>query len=333
MNIVRNNKNRIACLRGVAPAVLIAALLCPLQAMSQVPPRFYWKTLAGANAVPLIINSMSGNTNPFDPSHNVVSGGSVDGTLALAGYARTFALADRSAMAAVLVPMGRLTADVVSPAGRTTSQSASGFGDPTFEFDINLIGPKAQRSIPDAIRYQPGFSLDVAVDLAVPIGEYDNSQPLNIGQNRWYGRIGFPIVWQIGDWVPGRRTTLEFLPSVWMFGNNTDFVGKTLETDPLFQLDAHLTRDFTEHLWGSLDAAFYQGAKATVDGVSGDKLDHYGFGLTLGYQINDNVGLTFSYKSTAADHAPDALKMDVFMISLVSGWHPIIEGAKRLKGE
>ena len=58
-----------------------------------------------------------------------------------------------------------------------------------------------------------------------------------------------------------------------------------------------------------------------------------GFGLTLGYQINDNLGLTFSYKSTASDQAPDDLQMDVFMISLVSGWHPIIEGSKRLQSE
>ncbi len=46
-----------------------------------------------------------------------------------------------------------------------------------------------------------------------------------------------------------------------------------------------------------------------------------------------NLGLTFSYKSTASDQAPDDLQMDVFMISLVSGWHPIIEGSKRLKSE
>jgi hypothetical protein len=52
-----------------------------------------------------------------------------------------------------------------------------------------------------------------------------------------------------GDWVPGRRTTLEFLPAVWMFGDNTDYVGQTLKTDPLFQLDVHLTRDFTERFW------------------------------------------------------------------------------------
>jgi len=332
MNIERGLMNSVACLRWILITTLALGGLCPLQAMSQVPPRFYWKTLSDANAVPLIVSSMSGNTNPFDAAHTVTPGATFEGTLALAGYARTFALFDRSAMAAVLFPMGRLSGDV-TVGGGTVKQSASGFGDPTVEFDINLIGPKAQRNIPDALRYAPGFSLDVLADLAIPIGEYDSSQPLNIGQNRWYGRIGFPIVWQLGPWVPGRRTTLEFLPAVWLFGDNTDFVGQTMETDPLFQIDAHLTRDFAEHLWGSLDAAWYNGGKATIDGVEGEELDNYGFGLTLGYQINENLGLTFSYKSTASDQAPDDLQMDVFMISLVSGWHPLIEGSKRLKSE
>ncbi len=333
MNFVRSLMKSTAGLRGIALTALAVGVLCPLQAMSQVPPRFYWKTLSGANAVPLIVSSMSGNTNPFDAAHTVTPGANFDATMALAGYARTFTLFDRAAMGAVLLPMGRISGDVITPGGEPVSQSVSGFGDPTVEFNLNLIGPKAQKNIPDVIRYEPGFSLDALVDLAIPIGEYDSSQPLNIGQNRWYGRVGFPIVWQLGAWVPGRRTTLEFLPAVWLFGDNTDLVGQTMETDPLYQIDAHLTRDFTEHLWGSLDAAWYNGGEATVDGVKGEKLDNYGFGLTLGYQINDNLGLTFSYKSTASDNAPDDLQMDVFMISLVSGWHPIIEGSKRLKNE
>jgi hypothetical protein len=325
--------NPVARLRWSVLVLVATGVLLPLQAMSQVPPRFYWKTLSGANAVPLIVTSMSGNTNPFDPSHLVTAGADFEGTLALAGYARTFTLFDRAAMGVVLVPMGRLSGEVATPTGSAAQQSNSGFGDPTLEFNLNLIGPKAQKSIPDTLRYEPGFSLDVLADLAIPIGEYDSDKVLNVGQNRWYGRIGFPIVWQLGAWVPGRRTTLEFLPAVWMFGDNTDYVGKRLETDPLFQIDAHLTRDFTEHLWGSVDAAWYNGAQATVDGVEGEELDNYGFGLTLGYQINDNLGLTFSYKSTASDNAPDDLQMDVFMISLVSGWHPMIEGAKRLQSE
>ena len=315
-----------------AVAVLAMAALCPQQALAQMPARFYWKTLSDGNAVPLIVNSISGNTNPFDPAHIVTPGGSFDATMAIAGYAHTFSLFDRSAMAAILVPMGRVSGEVTA-AGKTFNQSASGFGDPMFELDINVLGPKAQKNIPDAMRYEPGFSVDVLADLAVPIGEYNSNQPLNLGQNRWYGRVGMPVVWQLGDWVPGRRTTLEFLPAVWLFGNNTDYVGQTLKTDPMFQLDAHLSRDFTEQLWGSLDLVWYNGGKATVNGVAGEKLNNVGVGFTLGYQVNSNLGLTFGYKSTINDNAPGDLKMDAFMISLVYGWHPMIEGMRRLKSE
>jgi len=76
-----------------------------------------------------------------------------------------------------------------------------------------------------------------------------------------------------------------------------------METDPMYQLDAHLTRDFTEHLWGALDASWYSGGRATINGVSGSRLNNVGVGLTLGYQINDNVNLTVGYKSTVNDKA------------------------------
>ena len=178
-----------------------------------------------------------------------------------------------------------------------------------FEFDLNLLGPKAQKNIPDALRYEPGFSVDLLTDLAVPIGKYDNTQPLNLGQNRWYGRLGAPVVWQLGAWVPGRRTTVEFLPAVWLFGANDDYVGQTLETKPMFEVDAHLTRDFTEHFWGSFDAIWYSGGQATIAGVVGEKLNNSGYGVTLGYAINDNLGLTAGYKSTVSDSAPSDLRM------------------------
>ena len=56
-------------------------------------------------------------------------------------------------------------------------------------------------------------------------------------------------------------------------------------------------------------------------------------GLTLGYQINDNMSVSFAYKSTINDNASDAMRADIFMITLISGWHPVIEGSKRLQGE
>ena len=316
------------CPRLAVATMLAMGALCPPQALAQMPARFYLDTLSGGNAVPLIFESISGNTNPFDPALTVTPDANFDATMALVGYAHTFSLFDRAAMGAIILPMGRISGDFGA-----ASETASGFGDPTLEFTINIIGPPAQKNIPDILRYQPGFSVDLLADLALPIGEYDSDQSLNIGQNRWYGRLGMPIIWQLGDWVPGRRTTLEFLPAVWLFGDNDDYVGQTMETDPMFQLDAHLTRDFTEHFWGSLDAAWYNGGQATIDGVEGEKLNNVGVGLTLGYTVNDNLSLTFGYKSTVDDNDPGDLRMDGFMFTLVYGWHPIIQGMGRLKSE
>jgi hypothetical protein len=201
------------------------------------------------------------------------------------------------------------------------------------QLGVNVIGPKAIMNIPDMLRYKPGFSLDIIGSLAVPIGEYDNESPVNIGQNRWYGRIGAPIVWQLGSWVPGKKTTLEALPAIWLFGDNKDFMGKKMETKPIYQVEGHLTRDFMERMWGSLDFIWYTGGQATIDGIEGDKMSNSGIGGTLGYHVNDNMQLTIAYVSSINDKAAEDLKMDTFRVTLIYGWHNLIEGMHRLKGE
>lgn len=323
-------------LSTIVSSALLMGVFTAQDAFAQVPARFYWKPLSGVNAVPLIYESISGNTNPFDPSNHVEADADIDASIALAGYAVALPILDRAAMLAVLLPMGNVSGDItvknkITGQYQIESQYANGFGDPMIEFDINLFGPSPQKNIPDAMRYEPGLSIDFLADLIVPIGEYDNKQELNLGQNRWYGRIGFPIIYQIGDWIPGERTTLELLPAVWLFGDNDDYVGKTIKTDPKFQLDAHLTRDFTENVWGGVDYTWYKGGKATIDGVSGDELNTMGVGFTLGYQVNSNLGLTTGYKSTINDDGAGEMKMDMFMITLTYGWHPMIEGMRRLK--
>lgn len=318
--------------RHLATAIFVMTVINPTPVLAQVPPRFYWKSLSGANAVPVIFQSLSGNANPIDPAHVVSADGDVEANVVVAGYAKMLPLFDRTLTLAILEPMGRISGEA-SVAGRTFDQDATGFGDPMIEAGINLIGPKAIRNIPDLVRYEPKFSLDLIVDLAFPVGEYDNEQPLNLGQNRWYGRVGAPIVWQFGPWVPGRRTTLEMLPSVWFFSENNDYVGQTLSTDPMFQLEAHLTRDFTGHFWGSLDSTYMTGGVSSVNGADGDSLNNLGVGFTLGYQINDNLSLTAGYMATVNDSDPGDLQMDGFRLSITYGWHKIVEGQKRLNSE
>jgi len=120
---------------------------------------------------------------------------------------------------------------------------------------------------------------------------------------------------------------------VWFYGDNDDFVGHTLSTDPKLQLEAHLTRDFTEHFWGSLDTTYMAGGKSSLNGVAGDSLNNLGIGLTLGYQITDNLSLTLGYMATVNDSKSTDLKLDVFRISLTYGWHKLVQGMNRLKSE
>ena len=324
-----NNTRIFQCFMAVAVFVM---MMFPSTSDAQAPPRFYWKNLIGGNAVPLIYMDISGNANPLDGAQFVIPESNISASIALGGYARTFTLFNRPAMAAALLPMGRVSGEG-SLFGKTFSQSTSGYGDPTLEFVIGLIGPPPIKNIPDAMRYEPGFSLDLLVDLIVPIGEYDEDEALNMGLNRWYGRVAAPIVWQLGSWVPGRRTTLEFLPSIWLYGDNNDFVGHQLSTDPKFQVEGHLTRDFHKHLWGSVDMNYVSGGKPSIDGVSGEDLDMLGMGFTLGYHINDNIQLTAGYMASINDSAPTDLRMDMFKLSLVFGWHPLVEGMKRLGGD
>jgi hypothetical protein len=308
----------------------VVAMFASAAANAQVPPRFYWKTLQGTNAVPVIAMSVSGNVNPFDRSYIPDPSASVSAEVAIAGYAKMFPVLNKSAMLAVTMPMGRIEGDFLA-GGSLAREASSGFGDPMVEFNMNLIGPPPIMNLPDMLRYEPGFSLDLVVDVIFPLGQYDNTQSLNLGQNRWYGRIGAPIIWQLGPWIPASRTTLEIFPSVWLFGDNDDFVGDNLHSDPTFELETHLTRNFTSKFWGSLDATYSSSGDSTIADTTTSGSDMTLVGFTLGYQLNDSMQLTVGYKSTLNnDAASDDLRMNVFTISLTTGWHRLLEGAGRL---
>jgi Putative MetA-pathway of phenol degradation len=314
-------------------ALFIVMFCVSFSAMTQGDgPRFYWKGLMGTNAIPLIANNMGGNANPLDRSNTVIPGANFESTTSLVGYAKMLPFGKRAGMVSIIAPMGRLSGEV-SLDGVDYSVTARGFGDPMLQAGINVIGPKAIMNIPDMLRYKPGFSVDIIGSLAIPIGEYDNTSPINIGQNRWYGRIGTPVVWQLGQWIPGKRTTIELLPAMWFFSDNNDFMGKTMSTKPMYQIEGHLTRDFMERVWGSLNIVSYSGGKATVDGVEGSALNNLGVGATIGYEVNQNMQFNISYTSTINDSDAEDLKMDGFRFTLLYGWHPLVEGMRRLKGE
>ncbi len=299
--------------------------------------RMYLKGMVGTNVLPVVCNSTGSNANPLDPAHTVEAGSKFLSTMATPMYGRMFSLFNRAAIVMVILPLGRIAGEV-NVSGKTSSSTGFGFGDPTVQLDLNIIGPKAIKDIPAMLRYKPGFSLDFLGSVSFPVGNYDPESPTNIGQNRWYGRIGFPVICQIGRWVPGKRGTIEVLPVLYIYGANNNYMGQKKASDPMLQIEGHITRDFMERLWGSLNVIWYYGAASVIsknDSIvqTTDKLNNIGVGGTLGYQLNDNLQMTLSYTATISAAGSVDLRMDTFRVTLVYVWHSLLEGLHRLKSE
>jgi hypothetical protein len=332
MTKTKNSINFLAL--WVCLASFFAASLS--QALS-LPPRFYHKTLIGANFLPIFKMSVTGNVNPLDPGYSVTSAADIEADLVFAGYAQSIELFGRSAVVAYLQPMGDMSIESTNGTVPVIDASASGFGDPFFELNINLIGPEPQYLLSNAMRYKPKFSLDLILDLSVPLGEYDEGEVLNMGMNRFWGRVGFPMIWQIGDvWAPGHRTSFELLPALIWMGDNDDYGptgDMTQETDLGYSVAAHLTKDINDTIWVSLDYTYMQLGDTEVGPVDSDGQDFSSIGVTIGTQLTRHLFISAGYDSTINDDGDDDVQMSTFSLNATFFWAPILDGLHRIGGE
>ena len=72
------------------------------------------------------------------------------------------------------------------------------------------------------------------------------------------------------------------------------------------------------------------GGQSTLEGAELPSSNSLSLGFTLGYHINESLQLTTAYTASVNDKQPTDLSQDAFILSLVYGWHPLIEGAERL---
>jgi len=309
--------------------------------------RAYWKGRDGTNVISfqyLNLNMQASGTQQFDPSLYIYPNADTEANVMIASYARHMTLFDRASSLAVNLAGGSVDLDVNTslappgflPPGMTPgdlfSQSASGYADPTIQLDVNLFGTSPLKSTVDLLNYEPTWTLDAAVMLALPIGQYDDDKLVNMGLNRWWGRIAFPFKYHFGVFAPGYMSSFELTPSVWLFGGNDEFLGQELENDPIWQLEAHLTHDFTRTFFGSLDLLYRAGFQSEINGVEmGEDLDIGDVGFTLNYQITDNLTVRTSYSSNV--FGDDDLNNSVLRVQFVYGWHKVSENQKKLHSE
>jgi hypothetical protein len=334
--------NRHSRLPGILTSMAILLSLSGTALAVDDGARTYWKQRDGTNVVSfqyLNLNMQASDSQQFDPAGFIYPNADTEANVMIASWAHHMTLFNRASVFSVNIAAGSVDVDVDTssippgflPPGAvgTFSQSASGYADPTVQLDVNLFGTSALKSTVDLLNYEPTWTIDAAVLAALPVGEYDGDKLVNMGLNRWYGRFALPIKYHFGAFSPGYMSSFEFTPSVWIFAENDDFLGQSLENDSLLQLEAHLTKDFTRTFFGSLDLLYRNGFQSEINGVeAGEKVDIGNLGFTLNFQATDNLYLRASYSSNV--FGDDDLDNSLVRLQLVYGWHELTQAGKKL---
>jgi hypothetical protein len=257
--IVMKKANRSTRFLALAAFTLAASLTCGPANAQDDGARTYWKGRAGTNVISvqyLNMNLQASDTVAFDPAHYIYPNADTEADIFIASWARHMTLFDRPSILSANLVGGSVDVEFDTTSappeflppgtpGASFSQSASGFADPSVQLDVNLFGTPKLPAIFSYMNYEPTWTLDAAFMLGVPLGQYDADKIVNLGLNRFYGRLAFPFKYHFGVFTPGYRSSLEVVPSVWLFAENDDFLGQKLQNDPMYQVEAHWTHDFT----------------------------------------------------------------------------------------
>lgn len=210
----------------------------------------------------------------------------------LLAYARSLNVWGKSGKFDVILAYSGLTGDAMV-AGQRRERNVSGLNDPRFRFSVNLFGAPVL-SLEEFANYQQDLIIGASVQVSAPLGQYDKERLVNLGNNRWYVKpdIGISKAWG--------NLTMELSSGVFFFTDNNDFyVGRTLEQDPVYTSQLHMTYNFGKGIWGAVSGTYDHGGRTTVDGVeNNDLLNNSRMGATLALPVNRNNSLKL-YASTS----------------------------------
>lgn len=261
--------------------ILVAPLFTITQVSAgEIEPRAYVNTPVGVNFL------VAGYTYSDGGLTTVISSPVKNADLkmdtGIFAYARSVDMWGNSGKFDVVLPYSKLSGDATW-LGQPKERNVSGLIDPRFRVSINFYGAPAQ-SLKEFSNYQQDLIIGASVQVSAPLGQYDDDKLVNLGSNRWYIK---PDVGISKAWGP---LALELSTGAFIFSKNDDyFGGKTLEQDPVYTTQLHLTYHFSKGVWGALSSTYDYGGRTTVDGFEND--DRQGnsrLGATLALPINRN---------------------------------------------
>jgi hypothetical protein len=213
----------------------------------------------------------------------------------------TFGIANRFAQVQAMINPGNIegTIDLTKYGLQKKSISGSGLADGLVDFRIGLVGAPALK-IGQFLKEKPVFSM-LGMLRVWYSGTYDPKVFVSMGTNVWTFEIGLPMVIPFGG---NKKMPFwwETVPSVEFYTTNTEpsiasFGATKTSQQPLLNWENHISKNFTPELWASIDFRLNLGGASIVDdSVEADtKLNVFGAGLSIGYQVLPFLSLKGSY--------------------------------------
>jgi len=264
---------------GKCYVVLLCLSLCSTVIFAQeLEPRSYSVIPKGFNVGVIGYTLSHGNviadaTSPID---ELV----LTSSILVVGYARTFGFFNKLGRIQMLLPYTFING-TATVQGVDTSASRSGFADARVKIGINLLGSPAM-NVRDFQRFNEETVLGASIVFSIPTGQYWPEKLINIGTNRW----GFKP--EIG--FSRRRGSFYFetYAGVWFFTRNPDFLKTaTLDQDPIFSFQAHISHIFPKKSWIALNGGYADGGQTFVNGIGKNNFQkNWRLGATYSYAVN-----------------------------------------------
>lgn len=325
-------------LRLAAVSVLtLSTLLGPANSLAEFDgARVYWPLPKNTNIVSAhyfagTANVSWSNWSSVQPNIDIESD-----VYALA-YTRVQPVFGRTVNWQVLLPAATTNTSSLLPVS-SNDTFVNGIGDIGIGATVNVYGTPGLKA-KEFFRHELDLSVNVGLTVYAPTGQYDANEALNVGSNQWKTRFSAPILKSFGEWVPGKRMTLEVMPAVMVFGDNDNAQGNRIEQDPLYSVEMHLTRDLTEQAFISLDYTWLDGGEETfVDLTSGmtvrqtSGVDADLLGVTLGFEVNDNLRIFLTHMQTMSEGGSSiSLEGSLTKISFSWSWHDVLEKVRQFR--
>jgi hypothetical protein len=266
-----------------APAVRLSA--------QDLAPRAYVITAAHSNAITLTWAFYDGGVN-FNGTVPI-TGATGRYNVPVFTYYHSLNFLGRSANITGSLPyaVGNFQGDVL---GSQKAVYRSGLLDASIRFSVNLRGGPAMDP-QQFMKWKQKSLLGLSLKVIAPTGQYDGNRLVNWGINRWAFKpeLGYSQRWS--HWV------LDGYAGVWFYTLNSASYNlpapKPQSEAPIGSLEGHLSYDFKQRCWVSLDGNFWWGGVTSLSGIRNLATKQLAsrIGVTASFPLSKHESIKASY--------------------------------------